>query len=553
MIAEWCRGKAFVSRDTGALLFVAFCWIASIILVNPIGEFPSVDDWAYLTSVRTLVERGEIVLSDWSAPNLISQVFWGALFSLPFGVSYTALRISTLVVALLGAFALFKLMREAQQSIALSILGALLFLFNPIFFVLSFTFMTDVPFLAAQTGSMLFLVIGLRAASASASAFGWFLAVVAQLCRQTGIAIPFAYGGAYLAKHGWSIKRAAIAVLPLVAFLALQWAYAYWLESTGRMPLNFSKQMQTALPILTGSPLGLAYRVFEVALYVFFYLGLFLLPLSLPVMATIIATVSRAKIAAAIGGIAALTGLLSVISLRAGLVMPVWPHTWRATGLGFDSYGGVMPPPLILTAMTFLAVFGGVLLVACIGRAIYLSIAKPAAGGGSWALAFGLLGGCALAGMLSLVVFKYDRYLLPIVPWLALCVSLAAPIPSAPRWSILLGGMLVVFVAGYSIINVHNYVAEKRATAQAIDGLVSKGIPRELIDGTWPFNGHAQYGRFASKRIFRGWYRKRDFVIGFKTEPERPLLARYPVARWSLLGSRGRGDLLVFGPRKGSK
>jgi hypothetical protein len=70
--AEFAVARASLfSRDAAALIFIALCWIAAILLVNPIGEFPCVDDWAYLKSVRALVERGEIVLSDWSAPNLI--------------------------------------------------------------------------------------------------------------------------------------------------------------------------------------------------------------------------------------------------------------------------------------------------------------------------------------------------------------------------------------------------------------------------------------------------------------------------------------------------
>ncbi len=82
-------------RDAVALIFIAACWMAAIILVNPIGEFPSVDDWSYLLAVRALVESGEIRFSDWTGANLLSHVAWGSLFALPLGVSYTTLHIST--------------------------------------------------------------------------------------------------------------------------------------------------------------------------------------------------------------------------------------------------------------------------------------------------------------------------------------------------------------------------------------------------------------------------------------------------------------------------
>jgi hypothetical protein len=124
--AEFAEARASLfSRDAAALIVISVCWTAAILLVNPIGEFPAVDDWAYLKSVQALVERGEIVFSDWSAPNLITHILWGALFAVPFSVSYTTLRISTLVAALLCAFALYKLLREAGAPVAVAVFAAL--------------------------------------------------------------------------------------------------------------------------------------------------------------------------------------------------------------------------------------------------------------------------------------------------------------------------------------------------------------------------------------------------------------------------------------------
>ena len=290
-----------LSNDSAALLFIALCWITAIILVDPRGEFPSVDDWSYASAVRALVERGEIKFSDWTTPNLISQVWWGALFALPFGASYTALRISTLVAALLGAFALFRLIRDAGRPVSIALFSALLLLFNPIFFTLSFTFMTDVPFVAAQTGAMLFLVAGLRSGSRATSALGWLLALAALLCRQTGLAIPIAYGAAYLVKHGLTVRRIVIATLPLAVFIGVQWAYRYWLDATGKTPLMFESNLRNTWLILAGPTSTIATTWFEVARYIFFYLGLFLLPISLPIVATLLRALPR-KMATAVCG-----------------------------------------------------------------------------------------------------------------------------------------------------------------------------------------------------------------------------------------------------------
>ena len=191
--------------------------MAAIIFVNPLGEFPSVDDWSYVSAVRALVNDGQIKFSDWTATNLISQVFWGALFALPFGASYTVLRISTLVAAFLAAAALYMIIRQMERPIYVALLAALSLLFNPVFLGSPFL-MSDVPFVAAQTGAMLFLMAGLRSGSAFKSAAGWFLATIALLCRQVGFAIPIAYGGAYLIKRGWRLDHLIIAAAPLAAF-----------------------------------------------------------------------------------------------------------------------------------------------------------------------------------------------------------------------------------------------------------------------------------------------------------------------------------------------
>jgi len=541
----------FQSADSAALLLIALCWMSAVILVNPLGEFPSVDDWSYVSTVRALVERGEIELSDWIATNFISQAFWGALFAMPFGVSYTTLRISTIVAALLAAIALYRIIRNVDWPIPVALLAALSLLFNPIFFTLSFSFMSDVPFVAAQTGAMLFLLGGLRSGSRASSALGWVLALLAQLCRQTGLVIPLAYGGAYIVKQGWGLRRLAMAVLPLLVFLGVQWTYQYWLTATGRTPLMFGLSMRSILPKLAGSPVTVAENLFEVARYAFFYLGLFLLPISLPIIASIINSLSHKRAVTSTLVLAGTTVALAVISLRAGLIMPIWPHTWRSWGIAADSYG-VTAPPIFLEFVTVISVCGGVFLLTCIGHAAYHLLRERPRAVGAWEFVFGLLGAAALLGILSLIDQKFDRYLLPAIPWIALSAMFAVPEKrnfAPPLWALVASGVLVAGMAWYSIVNEHNYMAEKRVWAAAINELVAQGIPRETIDATWIFNGEVSYGRFGTKTgASPDWYRSRDYVVGIWPEPNYTLLHRYPVPRWPIWGSTGSA-VLVYGPK----
>src|SRR3954468_23612982 len=76
---------------------VALCWIglwplACVALVRPLTNVPIIDDWTYAASVEQLLQTGRLRILEISAIYPVTQVLWGALFSLPFGFSFGALR-----------------------------------------------------------------------------------------------------------------------------------------------------------------------------------------------------------------------------------------------------------------------------------------------------------------------------------------------------------------------------------------------------------------------------------------------------------------------------
>ena len=93
-------GRGGLSLPVVLLLF-----LAAAAAVNPFREAPYDDDWAFSETVKHFLETGHYRLNDWLAPNMPFQVLWGALFCLPAGYSFTALRLSTLVLALIGLVA----------------------------------------------------------------------------------------------------------------------------------------------------------------------------------------------------------------------------------------------------------------------------------------------------------------------------------------------------------------------------------------------------------------------------------------------------------------
>lgn len=260
-------------RRWGPYLLIVVVWLAAIILINPMGDFPLMDDWSYAGSVRTLLLNGRFQLSDWTSPNQISLIFWGLPYAAFFGTSYTVLRISTLVAALLWALAFYEILRRQIPSAYIAVVATLCVLMAPISLQYSFTFMTDIPYTAAQTGAMLFLV-GIANPSRLALGTGWLLGVAALLCRQIGMAIPLARAVAKIATERFSAVGLVKAIIPVAVFGGIQMGYQQWLINSGHKPAAFGNpigsdatrsipamlgHMLTALPMIwTDVAIGIA-------------------------------------------------------------------------------------------------------------------------------------------------------------------------------------------------------------------------------------------------------------------------------------------------------
>jgi hypothetical protein len=224
-IAELKTHRALVSV---LLLYVVAAAVVPIFAPVPVG-----DDWVYSRSVEILVREGRLHVLDLSVVTLVFQVIWGSLFSLLFGLSFGAMRLSTVVLTFLSGITFYALCRELAVDRTRSALGAALYLFNPLAFVLSFTFMTDPHFSAWLIGSTLFYVRGFRPDDPSRQAIlvGSTLAACAFLVRQQGALIPVAVI-TYLVisrRIGWnrpSLGRVRdVAAIPVIAGLG----YYAWL------------------------------------------------------------------------------------------------------------------------------------------------------------------------------------------------------------------------------------------------------------------------------------------------------------------------------------
>ena len=135
--------RLIVAGITGVMLAM------SVLVYSPV-EVPIIDDWTYAWSVEYFLETCKLRMLEWSAHYPLAQILWGALFSRLLGFSFAALRLSTLVLAWAGLLALYGTLRELGTRPVLAGLGTLLLWCNPVAFVLSHSFMTDVPFVSVM-------------------------------------------------------------------------------------------------------------------------------------------------------------------------------------------------------------------------------------------------------------------------------------------------------------------------------------------------------------------------------------------------------------------
>lgn len=228
------------SARSDALLFLGG-WILLICLINPIGNYPINDDWAYAQIVKRLLESGVYDLGFWPGMTLFTHVMWGSLFCKIFGFSFTILRLSTLVMAMVGSWVFFQLVRELlgediwSRRIALGTL-----VFNPFFLLLSFSYMTDVPFLTLVLLALLFF----KKAFEQDRYLHWALAlaccVAAILTRQLALLLPLTFGGVMVLKYR-DIKHLLLAVaIVLFSFLSL-YGYTSYMEATVGLPPPFGR------------------------------------------------------------------------------------------------------------------------------------------------------------------------------------------------------------------------------------------------------------------------------------------------------------------------
>lgn len=546
-----------------ALLAWLGLWTCLILFVNPVGEFMVNDDWSFVRCLEAWRQDGRIIATGWGfsrapgGPFLMVHLWWGHLFTQVWGYSLTALRLSVLLLGLLGSLGLFLLLRGAGATLALAGLGTLTIMVNPLYLSQSFTFMTDITFAALMIFALLTLIQGFSRGSITLAGFGLLLVLGAVCTRQIGLILVPATVTAW-----WLQRRDQPREVGIVAGLAAGLVLLPWLAGelllrrAGGTTLIHNQAVQeiVRLPLAKGF-FDYGFYLGRCFLFTFLYTGFLVSPVLVGRFGRLWARAGWKRLgvgltlAGGVGAGAALAGLIRLPVSFPGNVLFNWgigPVLLKDTYI-LNLLRAPTLPPVLYLLLGFGAVITAVMLVHLLGSDLrQLVIHRSPPGGFGATLAF--LAALAYLIIVVLIGFR-DRYLIPLIILITVWLSLR-PGPSGPpsRWPGWAAGGLLLFLGVASATALHDFMNLKRALAQAHQEIVQQlGVSPCRVDGGMEFNGYHCYRPEFQPRPGLSWWwvEREDYLVALGPLPGYTVVKTFPFPRWG----GGEGAIFLLQPQ----
>ncbi|HXF05690.1 MAG TPA: glycosyltransferase family 39 protein [Blastocatellia bacterium] len=265
------------SRADGFVLGRIFLfWLGiQVGLILFAGESLGGDAWAYAKAAEIFHATGRLVIPDRSPQSLIFLTLWSGLFTNLFGFSFLVLNFASLALNAIGAVFFALLLKEVRGDSSIAIPLAV-YLFNPLFFLLAGSYLTDVPFLSLIVIAIYFFTRAYRRGSVVWALVGSMVAASAFLIRQYAILLPVAAVVPLLWRDIGLPKSKTLAMIAAVVLPSTTTAILFFLWLTYRhgIPSDFNvyKLEFLNLPRILWSVLAIPF-------FASIYLGVFLSPL----------------------------------------------------------------------------------------------------------------------------------------------------------------------------------------------------------------------------------------------------------------------------------
>jgi Dolichyl-phosphate-mannose-protein mannosyltransferase len=462
---------------------IAAWYLLSWAALRPLADAPVADSWLYGEAVRRYLQTGEIRFAGYTQAMPIVQVYYGAWWARWFGGGAASLEIADVVLAALGAMFFYGIARRSGASLTAAMLATGCLIGNPCYTFLSFSFMTEIPFLMLMLGACLAYA---EASGRFESGWLWLAAIISLLCF---LVRPFAammivgfvgaeliFSAGFLNREHRDLRRLVRSLFPFAVVSAV--CVAIWLFETVVNPRPWDLQVTLGhFAQLTDAPL--ANYVRAGVLGPLLYLGTVLSPMALMQLS---GARRRAVIAWGVALFAA-TFILSRIDTR----LPMSPE--------YSCFGG-WDNVMILRGLPNRFYWNGGwqyfwMALGAAGAAGLVAAARDAIARIDRAAAALVIAALLYWAATIPLWFFNDRYYIVMVP--AGCILLAiAPWPKS-RFAPALAGALTLLMAALSLGGAYAYQRGIAAVSAVRDTLERNGVPRSAIDAGYSINGNDLY------------------------------------------------------------
>ena len=475
-------------------LFCALAVLLCELIARPYATTSICDDGPYILMARTLATTGHIAYNGWAAAMIVLQLYLGAAFIKLFGFSFTTVRMSTLLVAMLLAFALQRTLVRTGISERNATIGTLALVLSPLYLMLSVTFMSDITGLFAIVLCLYGCLRALQSTNDRTTIAWLVFAILANAIFGTSRQIAWLGILAMLPSTLWLLRsRRRVLLAGAAATLA---GFLFILVC-----MHWLKHQPYIIPVplrVTGFPIvhaigQLIFLFLDVPFLLLPIAALFLLQIrKLPTRA--IAIISAlflgylflatypshlrgafdSLLEPSAGDWLTVYGVYSGILTQRGS-LPIFLQRWAQELLTFVSYGGLLG------------------LIYSFVHSSRTPSAKDSSTSISWqqlgilfvpfTLAYGLL----LISAAATTYLLFDRYALGLLSLVLLCLvryyqeRIHARLPSASL-------LPVLIMAIYGIAVTHNMFSLYRAHAALAAELRANGVPDTSVDYGWEYN-----------------------------------------------------------------
>lgn len=267
---------------------MAVLWGLLIILVNPVGEFPFGDDWGYIGPSKHFAETGEIKLGDWPSMTLVLQVLIGGAAIEIFGFSFLTMRLLGLSFGFMGAVGAYYLFSYVTQNKKAGIFGAAMFSLNPVYFALSFTYSTDVPFMAFAVWAFYFYIKFLYEEKNKFLLWAILFNAASILIREVSLVLAGAFAVSYMLKYKFEKKAILKSMAVLIAALLVFGLWRLWMENVHGMTKTADLFRVRMLDEISKGAIRIIFVYIKNIAFTLIFVGLYFFPMILPVYQSIL-------------------------------------------------------------------------------------------------------------------------------------------------------------------------------------------------------------------------------------------------------------------------